>query len=241
MVEVLSKSDQIWYQARILKVDLNSLSIMYESSKGPTEKVIDRWSDEIRPKQIINNAKPYSTARRAALCRADAIFEENKNAIFDENINVMANWMNIILFLCFISHVQKQAGDACHLIHDRLTALGEKVWYDKEANKLDVIGMVEGIPKANVFLIFATTDYFTRPYCIFELMVADAMNKPMVVVYETDLSKGGFADVGDFFKLIPEKFSHRVTKLEALPFRRRAYELEALMKHLQVVLQKISK
>lgn len=178
--------------------------------------------------------------KSAKLSRIKAI--DIAMGMFKAEFDEAHDWSQVlakIIFVCFISHVQKQASDACHLVHDRLLSENQKVWYDKEANKCDVRGMYDGIAESSVFLLFATKDYFMRPYCIFELMIADKLDKPVIVVWETDISKGGFIGVGDFFAKVPQQFSARIKKHEAIPFRRRGYELDAFVKHLSGVLQKM--
>eukprot|EP00808_Paulinella_micropora_P002790 g68712.t1 len=87
----------------------------------------------------------------------------------------------------FVSHVQKDAGDACYLLTTVLL-MEHRLdwWYDKEAGRLDLLGMVDGIAQSSCFLLFATQNYRSRPFCVLELRVAQALRKPIVVVKEED-------------------------------------------------------
>eukprot|EP00808_Paulinella_micropora_P016340 g45868.t1 len=91
---------------------------------------------------------------------------------------------------CFLSHVQKEAADACRALGRYLKDKNCSVWYDKEAGRLDLTGMVEGIAGSAAFVIYGTQSYFNRPWCLFELMVARKLGKTIITVRETDERHG---------------------------------------------------
>lgn len=110
-------------------------------------------------------------------------------------------------FNLFLSHVQKDSQDTCRGISQSLKSYHKlQSWYDMEATTIDAYGMIEGIAKSDAFLLFATRDYFSRPWCLFEARVAQLLNKPIVIVRETDLRHGGTKDFDDFVSVIPKKF-----------------------------------
>jgi len=107
----------------------------------------------------------------------------------------------------FLSHVQKDSQDTCRGISQSLKSYHKlQSWYDMEATTIDAFGMIEGIAKSDAFLLFATRDYFSRPWCLFEANVAQILNKPIVIVRETDLRHGGTKDFDDFVSVIPKQF-----------------------------------
>merc|ERR1711935_638973 len=63
---------------------------------------------------------------------------------------------------------------------------GLEIWYDKEEGRLDLLGMLNGVAQSAAFCLYATNDYFTRPYCLFELSVARELDKPIVTIRESD-------------------------------------------------------
>eukprot|EP00808_Paulinella_micropora_P008001 g32276.t1 len=69
-------------------------------------------------------------------------------------------------YVAFLSHAQAQAGDLVRTIY---LELDRKCWYDKEQVERTLVGMVKGIAMSEVFLIYVSKAYFTRPYCRFEL------------------------------------------------------------------------
>eukprot|EP00808_Paulinella_micropora_P028174 g9595.t1 len=87
-------------------------------------------------------------------------------------------------YVAFLSHAQAQAGDLVRTIY---LELDRKCWYDKEQVERTLVGMVKGIAMSEVFLIYVSKAYFTRPYCRFELQVARLLEKPIVVVREASL------------------------------------------------------
>eukprot|EP00808_Paulinella_micropora_P024184 g83367.t1 len=87
-------------------------------------------------------------------------------------------------YVAFLSHAQAQAGDLVRTIY---LELDRKCWYDKEQVERTLVGMVKGIAMSEVFLIYVSKSYFTRPYCRFELQVARLLEKPIVVVREASL------------------------------------------------------
>jgi len=110
-------------------------------------------------------------------------------------------------FNIFLSHVQKDSQDTCRGISQSLKSYHNlQSWYDMEATTIDAFGMIEGIAKSDAFLLFATRDYFSRPWCLFEARVAQILNKPIVIVRETDLRHGGTKDFDDFVSTIPKAF-----------------------------------
>eukprot|EP00808_Paulinella_micropora_P020489 g52976.t1 len=87
-------------------------------------------------------------------------------------------------YVAFLSHAQAQAGDVVRTIY---LELERKCWYDKEQVERTLGGMIKGIAMSEVFLIYVSKAYFTRPYCRFELQVARLLEKPIVVVREASL------------------------------------------------------
>lgn len=98
---------------------------------------------------------------------------------------------------CFMSHVQKDSADVCGRIGESLKKKGVSVWIDKEAQRLDKHGMVDGVINSRVFVVLLTTDYFSRSYCIFEYSVALVAAKSIITVAEVDTRYGG-ASIGSF-------------------------------------------
>jgi len=112
---------------------------------------------------------------------------------------------------CFLSHVQKESADVCRNIAEKLQKSGLSVWLDKNAERLDKHGMVDGIVNSKIFVIFLTTKYFQRPYCIFEYCVAIMTGTSVITVAESDPRYGG-GPIGSFqfHKLFKHILNHEV-------------------------------
>jgi len=117
----------------------------------------------------------------------------------------------------FFSHVQKYAGDLCRSLSLELGLIGIDVWYDMDAERLDSRGMIEGIHSSTYFMLVATKEYFERPWPVFEALVANIFNKPILVLLESDSRRGGLT-FEDFTSILPDPWaslkSHEFLKVE---------------------------
>ena len=86
----------------------------------------------------------------------------------------------------FLSHNQKEAGDIAHTLYERLLQMGLCVWYDQIATDLTVEGMARGVRQSKFFLLIATRNVFSRPFCRRELHECIIMRKPIVIINEGD-------------------------------------------------------
>jgi len=85
------------------------------------------------------------------------------------------------------------------------------------AGRLDAHGMIHGISTSCYLVLIATKEYFKRPWTIYELLIAQALNKPIIVAIEADSRHGGMS-FDAFVKTIPKpwKFlqAHEFLKIE---------------------------
>jgi len=131
----------------------------------------------------------------------------------------------------FLSHVQKDSADLCHLLYVELRNVGINVWYDMKAARLDAEGMIEGISDSKYFTIVATKEYFWRPWPVFELIVATIMKKPILVLAESDARHGGVS-FETFCTNLPEPWNE-LKKHEFLKIERRGLFWEASVAELR--------
>jgi hypothetical protein len=67
----------------------------------------------------------------------------------------------------FISHRQANGGAQCHTLFQHLThAQAVKVWYDNDAERLNEVGMEEGVRLSTYFFLFVTDGIFERPWYV---------------------------------------------------------------------------
>ena len=84
------------------------------------------------------------------------------------------------------------AQDQCHALYSELAKLlpSAKIWLD--VRNLDDVGKLEvSVRKSMALLVFLSNGYFNSYNCRRELTVALAENKPLILVQESDVSKGG--------------------------------------------------
>jgi len=123
-------------------------------------------------------------------------------------------------FDTFLSHVQKSSADLCGRISDALPHVGLTCWYDMNASKLDMQGIIQGVLNSKVFTVVLTKNYFERQWCLFEYSIAILADKPMVGIYETDRRFEG-GDLNEFN--IPKQFkqfmNHEIIKIDRRRWR----------------------
>lgn len=117
----------------------------------------------------------------------------------------------------FLSHVQQHSSDLCRSLFYGLKEKKTKVWFDMDAGRLDAVGMANGIASSAYFVLVATKNSFSRPWPIFELLIAQALQKPIIVAVEADSRHGGVT-FQEFTKLIPKPWQflqgHEFMKIE---------------------------
>eukprot|EP00495_Collosphaeridae_sp_1-RS-2012_P009569 TRINITY_DN9778_c0_g1_i1.p1 TRINITY_DN9778_c0_g1~~TRINITY_DN9778_c0_g1_i1.p1 ORF type:complete len:155 (-),score=14.32 TRINITY_DN9778_c0_g1_i1:16-480(-) len=114
----------------------------------------------------------------------------------------------------------------CGSLQKSLVALEKEnvvIWYDKEAERLDNKGIVNGIFNSSEFVFVMVRDYFERPYCIFEVLLAIAFGKPITVVLETDRRFGGLP-FEELTKVIPEIFYNHIKAHEIINVNREYFK-----------------
>jgi hypothetical protein len=131
----------------------------------------------------------------------------------------------------FLSHAQMEAQNQCALLARLLSEARVPVWYDMDAERLEVSDMCRGIARSSFFLLYLTRSYFSRWFCRLEASVARAMGKQLIVVYESDSRHGGNSD---YIALCREATDSRwpeylpwLLGTEAIPMTRRGYAREA--------------
>jgi hypothetical protein len=120
----------------------------------------------------------------------------------------------------FLSHVQKDSKDLCRSLYYATKEMKALVWYDKVAERLDLKGMVDGVNRSNEFVLVMTRTYFTRPYCVYEFLVAIALGKPITVLLEVDKNSHGGLTFDELKKEVPELYLPYVTSHEVISINR---------------------
>jgi len=212
---------------------------------GPRKR-FKRWIVTHRPKkssfskQVLNSLSSKSNTKTKnlftenfrssleSLCNAHtgtksalALVEEQKMYILELINNKKTDAQS--KYEAFLSHVQKDSADLCRSLWFALEKENVGIWYDKEAERLDSKGIVNGIFYSSEFVFVMVRDYFERPYCIFELLLAVAFAKPITVVLETDRRFGGLA-FEELTRVIPEFFYDHIKAHEIIKVNREYFK-----------------
>jgi len=184
---ILDKVNQgittVWIKPRSGVAAATKSGSIEEVTSGATEGEDDDQSGQIKTEDLIPDAK--ATAQHM-LSAKSSIMKTIKSESKAPTKHV------------FLSHCQRDAQDVVGNVALLLEAQKVDVWYDQDATDLHTEGMVKGIADCATFLLYATENYLTRPFCVLELLVALELQKTIQVVWEGDKRHGGFASFGDF-------------------------------------------
>jgi hypothetical protein len=198
-----------WIASRRLKKSSFSKPLLKSlRSNSKTKKL---FTDNFRC-SLLSHCNAHAETKSAM-----ALVEEQKTYILELIKNQKTGTNSN--YEAFLSHVQKDSADLCRSIYLSLLMNDVKVWYDKEADRLDNRGMVEGIFKSNEFVFVMVKDFFERPYCIFEVLLAVALRKPITVLLENDRRFGGLA-FEELSKVIPNFIYDHIIEHEIINVNR---------------------
>jgi hypothetical protein len=92
--------------------------------------------------------------------------------------------------------------------------------------------MGKGVAESDIFLLFLSSGVLSRPFVQYELRQAKSLNKRIVTVYETD-ERHGQLDFASEKINCPEDLQFVLADIEAIPYRRRKYERQAMMEQVR--------
>ena len=121
-----------------------------------------------------------------------------------------------------------------------LKLAGKRVWYDKYNNPT-AEGMMDGVARSAVFVLFLTNEIFTRPFCLKEIREATRLEKPFIMLYETEprytfvsqvdgLTKPTSITIPALIEQCPDDLKFLFNSLVARPNRQEGYEREAMLR-----------
>ena len=102
----------------------------------------------------------------------------------------------------FLSHFQGPSGDAVETLKHELAQRGIDAWFDNQQPTNEAAAaaggarteasMMDGVVRANVFVLFMSKGVFERPFVLKELRCALQHDKPILLAHETDSRHGAF-------------------------------------------------
>jgi len=136
-----------------------------------------------------------------------------------------------ITYDAFLSHDQGDSADLCRSLQTALFNHKVTSWYDMTPGRLNAGGTAEGLARAKNVVVIATFNYFRQKWPVFEILIAEILNKQVVLVMETVKSHSGFDNFKEFRASIPNVFSEFLT-YEACEIKRRGWFWEATVSEL---------
>jgi hypothetical protein len=139
-------------------------------------------------------------------------------------------------FDVFISYAQGSGQDQTMMLTRLLKDAGLKVWHDMVASDLTAEGMEKSIANSRNLLIFLSNGVMSRPFCNKEQRWGKAYQCNLIGILETDSRHGAPQPPEKIFKQekdsAPEDLKHLLDDVEFMPYRRREFELEAMVKEI---------
>lgn len=140
-------------------------------------------------------------------------------------------------FHFFLSHYQKEFGDACANVDSLLKKQGVMCWFDKRAKNITGDSMALGIEQSDSYVLFLSTGVLTRRWVRFELLTAIKMEKPIVLVLDNDARRAPFdLESLDSEKVVPLTVDGEADVTEKY-FRRKSFRdmIKLLLAHSECI------
>eukprot|EP01048_Picozoa_sp_COSAG05_P002464 COSAG05_NODE_101_length_19100_cov_24.260144_17_plen_813_part_00 len=132
----------------------------------------------------------------------------------------------------FINHCQATGQDQASNLAKLLEAEGCSVWYDMmAATELNSMAMERAVADCRTFLIFLSDGLMARPFCQEEQRWAKKYNCKLIGVFESD-ERHGRVDFAKEEKSAPDDLKHVLTDVDFVAYRRRGYEVQAMVQEL---------
>ena len=93
--------------------------------------------------------------------------------------------------------------------------------------------MIDGVTNSAFFFIFLSIDILTRPFCLMEIRKAIELVKKVLLVYEEDPRSPGKVDFSQLKLEAPDDIRNLLDSVESIPYRRRLFERDAMVKELE--------
>ena len=110
--------------------------------------------------------------------------------------------------------------------------MGFECWLDQTAETITKDSMAAGVKHSKIFLLFLSQGVLSRPFCLFEIQTALALQKKIMLMHETDDRHHAFDFSADEVQQAPADVSEIFMTHESLPFRRRRFEQDAILAEL---------
>eukprot|EP00457_Paulinella_chromatophora_P002391 gb/GEZN01002395.1/.p1 GENE.gb/GEZN01002395.1/~~gb/GEZN01002395.1/.p1 ORF type:complete len:697 (-),score=45.66 gb/GEZN01002395.1/:359-2449(-) len=150
------------------------------------EKLKQAWSHRVCScftRTTVGAAAEKARRRKDAVEKAEELLAKPE---IKAALEKFKSTMPKLAYDVFLSHVQAEGAQYCRALAMALQKQGCQAWYDKEASRLDAIGMLEGVAKSACLLAYVTDSYFCRPWTQFELIAASKLGKPIITLLQED-------------------------------------------------------
>ena len=138
------------------------------------------------PDMKIMERRKLLTAVNMSSPEAPAVIESPSSATLSPASSAQGGWnQRTGPWDFFLSHFQLNGGEQMKSLYLELKAeAGKHAWYDKYNNPTKE-GMLDGVARSTVFILFLTNEIFTRPFCLLEIREALRLQKPFIMMRQS--------------------------------------------------------
>ena len=216
--EVMGKSLK-WNVVFHVEVSSRKLKVSYD-------KILE--SQEKKQKQVFSMERiPVPLSSISWFLEEPSKREDDDQAL--QTLDKMRNF----LYHIFISYYQANAIDQVATLTELLKQKNLKVWFDQGVAEITEQAMIDGVTNSAFVLIFLSKDILTRPFCLMEIRKAIELVKKVLLVYEEDPRSPGKVDFSQLKLEAPDDIRTLLNNIESIPYRRRQFERNAMLKELE--------
>jgi hypothetical protein len=132
----------------------------------------------------------------------------------------------------FISYYQITGGDVAATLRFRLEKQQLSVLMDQAMAQINTTSMEKGVEESMGVILLLTKGVLSRPFCQMEIRKALALKKRVVMVHEPEPRMPGFAEIYEMKQEAPLDLQVLFDQIESIPYRRRDFEVDGMVKQI---------
>eukprot|EP00924_Labyrinthula_sp_SR-Ha-C_P004420 snap_masked-scaffold_89-processed-gene-0.37-mRNA-1 protein AED:0.46 eAED:0.46 QI:0/0/0/0.5/1/1/2/0/870 len=136
-------------------------------------------------------------------------------------------------FHCFFSYKQNDSIDVVGKLHQKMTTLGYKCWFDQVYSGADGLtrpAMKKGVETCMIYILFLSRDIFASNYVCMELQAAVDLGKKIMFLSHPDTNHYNYVPFSHYINTAPDALKNLFDTVEALHIRRKYYEEAAFLR-----------
>lgn len=121
----------------------------------------------------------------------------------------------------FLSHIQRECTDLCAFVTSELikmSKVGKKIrcWFDQKASQINKASMYNGIKYSGAYVLFLSSSIWKSIYVMFELSIAKQLQKPIILIYNTNKQSKSYINLDDLMEQAPNEHKNLLQECNEL-------------------------